>query len=122
MYYVEKGLFKKLKDPEVKMSVPLLHADHKFWEVLIKKLKIIDVFILELLYIPRSTATCMQDVVNRMSKYNLQRTAVRNRLDRLELLGLIKLRRSSLTCVNSIPALEQNVKKLIVCCKVRFGW
>jgi len=120
--HIEKGLFHKLKEPSAQAGIIELHASPLFWNLLIKKLKIIDVFILEILYVPRSTATFMQDVVNRIGKYNLQRTAIRNRLDKLELLGLIKLQRSSLTCVNSIPSMEENVKRLIVCCKMRFGW
>ncbi|KKW22069.1 MAG: hypothetical protein UY62_C0012G0005 [Parcubacteria group bacterium GW2011_GWF2_50_9] len=120
--HIEKGLFHNLKEPAALAAIRELQANPRFWALLIKKLKVIDIFILEILYVPRSTATFMQDVVNRIGKYNLQRTAIRNRLDRLELLGLIKLQRSSLTCVNSIPALEQNIKKLIICCKMRFGW
>jgi DNA-binding Lrp family transcriptional regulator len=78
--------------------------------------------ILQILYVPTTTATYLQDVVNQISKYNLQRTAVRNRLNKLEALGLIKMTRSSLTCVNSIPALEGRVKRLIMCCKLKFEW
>lgn len=119
---IEPALLWKLKEVPSPALIAELHANPEFWQFLIKKLKIIDVFILELLYVPQSTATYMQDVVNRIGKYNLKRTAVRNRLNNLERLGLIKLNRSSLTCVNSIPDLETNVKKLIICCKMRFGW
>lgn len=120
--YIEKGAFHKLKAAGAQAAIVELRSNPLFWELLVKRLKIIDVFILEILYVPHATATFMQDVVNRIGKYNLQRTAIRNRLDRLELLGLIKLQRSSLTCVNSIPSLEQNMKRLIICCKMRFGW
>lgn len=120
--YVEKGLFSKLRGLPGFEDLAEMHASERFWLALTKRLTIIDIFILQILYVPTSTATHLQDIVNRISKYNLRRTAVRNRLDKLESLGLIKMTRSSLTCVNSIPALESRVKKLIMFCKLKFEW
>ena len=122
VYQIQSGNSRLISREQSKEAFQNLHSQPEFWESLDKQLKISDIFILEMLYLPSATATFMQDIVNRLERLNLKRTAVRNRLNRLEKLGLIKLNRSSLTCVNSIPAIEIFVKKLIINCKMRFGW
>ncbi|MEW6040589.1 MAG: HTH domain-containing protein [Elusimicrobiota bacterium] len=93
---------------------------HEFWEHLVHRIGFLDIKILENLYIPSATTTYFNALLKKMNRLNVKRTAIRNHIDKLEELGLIETIKSGILLVNSIPEIQDNVKKLIIRCKLRW--
>lgn len=91
-----------------------------FWENLVKTLHFLDIKILEYLYLPESTTTYFKILLKEFEKFNIKRDALRNRISKLEKLGLIKTINSGILLINSIPQISDNVQKLVLLCKLRW--
>ena len=92
----------------------------QFWENLVYRLHFLDIKILECLYFPEPTTTYFKDLQNQIGRWNVKRTAIRNRVRKLERLGLLKTINSGLLFINSNPQMTENVQKLILRCKTRW--
>lgn len=92
-----------------------------FWEGLVHTLHFLDIKLLEWLYLPELTTTYFKELLNRLQRYNIKRDAVRNRIKKLEKLGLIETVNGGILVINSIPQIADNVRKLILCWKHRWG-
>ena len=91
------------------------------WESLLNKLSFIDIKILELLYLPEITTTYFIALEKKIKNLNVKRTAVRNHVQKLEEFGLLKTINSGILLINSIPEIAENVKKLVLLCKLRWS-
>ena len=92
----------------------------QFWEKLVHTLHFLDVKILECLYLPEPTTTYFRSLMNQIGRWNVKRTAIRNRVTKLEKLGLLETINSGLLVINSIPQIADNIQKMILHCKIRW--
>jgi len=90
------------------------------WEQLVKQIQFLDIKILEYVYFQCQGTTYFNSLLTRIARLNVKRTAVRNHIDKLEQLGLIKTIKSGILLINSVPEITDNVKKLVIRCKLRF--
>ena len=92
----------------------------EYWEQLVRQLGFLDIKILENLYLPAATTTYFDALLKKLYRLNVKRTAIRNHVRKLEELGLIETIKSGLLLVNSISDIQDNARKLIVRCKLRW--
>lgn len=104
-----------------KGAILSLQEKQEYWEFLLKHLRFDEIKILEFLYLPQPTSCYLAELVKKMGKYNIKRTAIRNKISRLAKAGLIDVVNSGLLCLNSFPGLYGPVKRLIALCRMRFG-
>jgi len=86
-----------------------------------QKLHFLDIKILEYVYLQESGASYFSALEKAMARMNIKRTAIRNHIDKLEELGLIKTVRSGVLLVNSVNDISANVGNLIKICKCRWN-
>lgn len=85
------------------------------WEGLTNKIDLLDIRILEQLYVPKATATTLMDLTKSLKKYNINKMRISRRLRRLEGFGIIKLiKKTNPLGIWGLPEIGSNVKKLIV--------
>ena len=91
------------------------------WEQLVCKLHFLDIKILEYVYLRNPGTTYFNSMLKDISKLNVKRTAIRNHISKLENLGLIQTVKSGILIINSMPETSENIRKLILRCKLRWN-
>ena len=91
------------------------------WEQLVCKLHFLDIKILEYIYFQNPGTTYFKALTMNIYKLNIKRTAIRNHIAKLEELGLIETVKSGILLINSVPEISDNVKRLILRCKMRWN-
>ena len=99
----------------------LILKEAQNWEQLVHRLHFLDIKILEQVYLPQPTTTYFNALLSKTRKMNVKRTAIRNHIRKLEEFGLLKTIKSGILVINSIPEIAENVTKLILRCKLRWG-
>lgn len=92
------------------------------FDSLIYSLNLLDVKLLKLFYVPRSTCWTLDNVVKQLKLKGMEvsKETVRRYLLKLDRLGLLKvIRKSKPLAIQSNHQLESEVKKLIALCTVR---
>ena len=104
-----------------KDTINALHESSDFWNYLLSELRYDEIRILELLYLPKPTTTYFKELSNKLALHNIERTAIRSKIDRLAKIGLIEIINAGILCIDSIPAISEHLQKFIVLAKMRFG-
>ena len=104
-----------------KDTLNILHSTHEFWDYLLLHLRFADIQLLSLLYMPKPTTSYFEELVAKMSRCNIKRTAVRNTLGKLSKIGLVETINSGLLCVCPVLKLNEQMRKFVVLAKMRFG-
>lgn len=119
-YFEGDYLFKLKEKPEQKI-LDKLHANELFWELLLQNLRFSDMKILEHMYLPEIKYVAFIELEKKMKFFQIKRTALRNKVDKFDKLGLIVCMNSGLLFVNGEFKLQRNMINLIKLCKAKFG-
>ena len=98
-----------------------LHESPEFWNYLLSNLHFTEIKILEALYFPVPVSMYFDELVQKISKCNIRRTALRNIISKLERVGLVKSANSGLLFIFPELNLNEHMKRFIVLAKARFG-
>lgn len=110
-----------LSDENVVLTQKDLKLNKIKWSDLVFQLRIDEVKILELVYLPSSKPITFKEIDKQIRRLNLCTKTARRKVKKLEELGLIEVIKSYGLFINPIYKIENNAIELIRQCKLKFG-
>ena len=88
--------------------------DQIAWEDLLWNLRHLEIRILELIYLPEAKPLAFGILVKKLKGLNYSERTIRRKIQKLEILGLASVIRSTITIINPIMAVQKNIQNLTI--------